>query len=264
MGARDGEIKIIKHTMTAINNTTDKNGIIQICESLGGYGDGGITNNTTLLKQFINYANIAIAEVRSHLLKVDRSWKADDYNYTDVPDAPISFVASQFDYELPVSATGQNNATLLRVNYVYYISGTERVYLSPMDARQQYNATAIGTPTAYYFNGKSIYFDIAPDTAFIADVTQFHVDFSRLDDPFISTDTTQQPGFLGTYHHIIAYKMVSLDRLKTDAPYALRLSSGNMDNPGMFESGIKELQSGYARMNGDRRVKFTPKITSFI
>lgn len=250
--------------MTQINNTTEKSGIIQICESLGGYGDTAITGNSTLLKQFINYANIAIGEIRHHILKVDRSWKADDYNYTNIPDAPISFVASQFDYTLPVAATGGNLSTLLRVNFVYYILGTERVYLDPMDRREQYNATSTGTPTAYMFDGKSINFDVAPDATFIASVPTFHVDFSRLDDPFVSADDTQQPGFIGTYHHIIAYKMVSLDKMKTEPDYALRLSSGDMDRPGMFESGIKELQSGYTRMNGDRRAKFTPKITPFI
>lgn len=250
--------------MTQINDTTNKSGIIQICESLGGYGDTGISGNPTLLKQFVNYANIAVAEVRHHLLKVDRSWKADDYNYTNVPDAPISFVAGQFDYELPVAATGNNLATLLRVNHVYYVLGTQKIYLDVMDRRDQNNATATGTPTAYYLDGKSIWFDVAPDAAFIASVATFHVDFSRLDDPFVSGDTSQQPGFLGTYHHIIAYKMVSLDKMKPEPAFALRLSSGNMDSPGLFESGIKELQIGQARFNGDRRPRFTPKLTPHI
>lgn len=250
--------------MTVFLNTTDKNGLINICESLGGYGDGGISNNTTLLKQFTNYINIAIGEVRHHLLKVDRNWKADDYNYTNYPDAPITLVASQFDYELPVAATGNNLATLLRVNHVYYVQGAERIYLDPMDRREQYNATTTGTPTAYYFDGKSIWFDVAPNAAFITSVSTFHVDFSRLDDPFVSGDTTQQPGFLGTYHHILSYKAVSLGKLKEDPPFALRLSSGDMKRPGMFESGIEELQSGHSRMNGDKRNIMRGKLTPHI
>lgn len=250
--------------MTVFLNTSDKNGLINICESVGGYGDGGISGDTTLLKQFTNYINIAIAEVRSQLLKVDGGWKPDDYNYTDISDAPITLVASQFDYELPVAATGNNLATLLRVNHVYYVSGSQRVYLDPMDRREQYNSTITGVPTAYYFDGKSIVFDVAPNADFIASVSTFHVDFSRLDDPFVSTDTTQQAGFIGSYHHILSYKAVALDKLRTDTAFSLRLSSGDMDRPAMFESGIKELQSAYSRMNGDRRAKVTPKLTPHI
>lgn len=239
-------------------------GILQVCESLAYLGNTTITANSTLKAQFTNYINIAIGEIRHHLLKVDRSWKADDYNYTNVPDAPITFVASQFDYELPVAATGNNLATLLRVNHVYYISGTERIYLDVMDRREQHNSTATGTPTSYYFDGKSIWFDIAPNAAFITSVTSFHVDFSRLDDPFVVGDTAQQPGFLGTYHHIIAYKACSLYLLGSRPDLALRYSTGDMNNPGMFESGIKELQTAYTRMNGDMRHKITPKLTSWI
>ena len=247
-----------------INDTAGKSGILQICESIGGYGDGAITGNPTLLKQFINYINIGVGEVRHHLLKVDRNWKADDYNYTNVPDAPISFVTGQFDYELPVAATGNNLATLLRINHLYYVLGTERVYLDPMDRRDQTNATATGTPTAYYFDGKSVWFDTAPNAAFISSVATFHVDFSRLDDPFVSGDTTQQPGFQGTYHHVLAYKAIAIDKLQPDPNFALRLSSGNMDNPGLFESGIKELMIGHTRMNGDKRHIMRPKLTPYI
>ena len=254
--------------MTAFSNTSAKSGILQICESLCFLGDAAITGDTTLLAQFTNYVNIAIGEIRHHLLKVDRSWKADDYNYTNYPDAPISFVASQFDYELPVAASGNNLATLLRVNYVYYIQGTERIYLTPITARDQYNATATGTPLGYYFDGKSIWFDIAPDADFIADVTQFHVDFSRLDDPFVTNDHTnqtgQQPGFIGTYHHLVAYKASSLYLLGTKPELARIYSSGDMERPAMFEAGVKELMSGYTRMAGDRKHVMKPKLTPHI
>lgn len=250
--------------MTVFLNTTDKNGLINICESLCYMGDGGISNSSTLLKQFTNYANIAIAEIRQNILKVDRSWKADDYNYTNVPDAPISFVVSQFDYELPVAATGNNLATLLRVNYVYYILGTERIHLTPMTSRDQLNATATGTPTAYYFDGKSIWFDIAPDASFITSVATFHVDYSRLDDPFVSTDTTQQPGFIGSYHHLVAYKASALYLLGINPALSRVYSSGDMERPAMFEAGVKELMNAYLRMNGDRRHIMSPRITPYI
>lgn len=247
-----------------INDTVNKNGLMQVAESICGLGDGGITSEATLLKQMVNYANIAVAEVRSELLMVDKSWKADDYNYTNIADAPISFVASQFDYQLPVSATGENPATLLRVNHVYYVSGSERVYLPPMDRREQYNASATGTPSAYYFDGKSIFFDTAPDAAFIATIPTFHVDFSRMDDAFVSGDTTQQPGFLGTYHHILAYKMASLYFSFKDLQRSRYFSSGDKNAPGLFENGLKSLVASAVRMNGDKRQVMTPHLTPYL
>lgn len=246
------------------SNTSLKSGLLQICESLAGLGDTGITGDATLKAQFTNYINIGVGEIRQHLLKVDRNWKADDYKYTNVPDAPITFVASQFDYELPVAATGLDLATLLRVNHMYYVLGTQRIYLDPMDRREQYNSTTTGIPTAYYFDGKSIWFDFAPSAAFITSVATFHVDFSRMDDPFVVGNTTQQPGFIGTYHHIIAYKAVSLYLLGINPVLSKSYSTGDMNRPGMFESGIKELMSAYSRMNGDKRHIMRPKLTPHI
>jgi hypothetical protein len=250
--------------MTVFLNTTDKNGLINICESLCFLGDGAISGDAVLLKQFTNYINIGVAEVRSRINRVDRSWKSEYYNYTNAPIAPIAIVSGQFDYEIPVASVGANVATFLRMNHIYYVLGEERQYLTPMDRREQYNATATGTPTAYYFDGKSIYFDIAPDADFLADVTTFYADYSRLDDPFISTDTTQQPGFIGTYHHILAYKASSLYFLGKDPSLSRMYSTGRDDTPGMFESGRLQVEKDIVRMNGDKRHIMTPSITPYI
>jgi hypothetical protein len=238
--------------------------LLQICESVGGYGDTGITGNATLLRQFLSHINIGVAEVRSQMLKVDRSWKSDDYNYADFGIATIPLVASQFDYSIPIAASGNNVATLLRVNHIYYTIGAERIYLDVMDRRNQNNATATGTPCAYYFDGKSILFDIAPNAAFISSAPNVYVDFSRLDDPYVTTNLTHHPGFLATYHHILAYKAIALDKLMSNPNISLRLSSGDMKNPGMFESGIIQLQDDVSRMSGDLRSVIKPKLTPHI
>ncbi len=250
--------------MTVFLNTTDKNGLINICESLCLLGDGAISGNTLLLKQFTNYINIGIAEVRHHIMKVDKTWKSDDYNYTNLPEAPITFVLEQYDYEVPVASNGANVATLLRINHIYYVKSGQRIYLTPMLGRERVNVgdTVTGTPTAYYFDGKSIWFDMAPSQETIDDIQEFYVDFSRLDDPFVSGDTTQQPGFLATYHHILAYKAVALHRLPENINLALTYSSGDIKRPGMFEAGILELMSGYASMNGDMPKRMTPHVES--
>ena len=238
------------------SDTSNKNGVLQVCESLAGLGDGGITGNTLLLKNFVNYVNIAVAEVRDATMEVDASWKADDYNYTNISHAPITLVAGQRDYEMPVAATGNNVATLLRVNGIYILSGGERVYLRAMESNES-PSTTNGAPTAFYFDGKSIFFECPPDATFVSTYTSFYVDYARLDDPFVSTDTTQQPGFLGTYHHILAFRAVSLYELKPNPQYALLLSSGDMERPGQFEAGLKRLKAAVSRMNGARETNVT-------
>lgn len=237
------------------SDTINKNGLIQVCESLCRLGDGGISNNATLLKQFVNYINIAVGEVRSAMLQVDHTWKSDDYNYTNYPDAPISFVADQSDYELPVAATGNNLATLLRVSGVYILSGNERVYLRPM-TNDEPRSSNNGSPTAFRFHGKSIWFDCEPDSTFVTNYTRFYVEFQRLDEPFASTDTTQQPGFIGTYHHLLGFRASALYMIAPEPQTAQLFNSE-------FLRGVENLKASVSSMNNTESAQFTSEPISF-
>jgi hypothetical protein len=135
------------------------------------------------------------------------------------------------------------------VNNIYIVKDDTRQYLRPMQPNEV-ETTESGVPTAYRFIGKTIFFDCPPNAEFLANYTSFHVEYQRLDDPFVTGDTTQQPGFLGTYHHILAYKAVGMYMLQPNPTYALRLSSEDEDRPGMFESGLKQLKESTAKMNG--------------
>lgn len=189
------------------SDTTNKNGIIQLSESLCSLGDAGISSDAVLLKQFTNYVNMAYWEIFMASLSVDSNWKTDDFNYTDYPEAPITMVNSQSDYTLPVATTGENVATLLRVNKVWVLDTQGHrldVEFDPDQDIQNFGVT--GIPTEYRLHGKSIYLVPAPVSTAVTLASGLIIQFQRTPDAFTSADTTQEPGFMGTYHDLLALK----------------------------------------------------------
>lgn len=207
------------------NNTTDKNGIIQREEFLCGLGDGGISGDSTLLKQFTALNNESYWEVFMAILTVDKRWKADDFNYTDYPEAPITMVASQRDYELPVAVTGANLATLLRVNRVWVLDAQgNRQELSRMEEGDDFDYTTTGQPSRYRLHGKSIYLDVRPNSTSVTLTNGLIIQFQRIPDAFTSADTTQQPGFMATYHDLIPIRSSAKFMMRSDPKVAAQLN----------------------------------------
>lgn len=189
------------------SDTTNKNGIIQLCEALSRLGDAGISGDATLLKQFTGYVNQAYWEVFMAQMSVDSRWKADDFNYTDYPEAPIDLVDEQRDYTLPVASTGANMATLLRVNRVWVLDKqSNRIELQPLDPEDDEFHENSAFPRKYRLHGKSIRLDPKPSTTSVTLTGGLIIQFQRTPDAFLSTDTTQEPGFMGTYHDLLALK----------------------------------------------------------
>ena len=185
-------------------------GLIQRCESLCSIGNGGISGDSVLLKQFTGYINSAYDKMVMAEMSVDKNRKYDDYNYSDLNDAPITMVLSQADYSIPVAVTSANVATFLRLKGVYFIANGVRTYLTPMSGTDTLTTTA-GEPTKYQLNGKSIVFQCPLNAATLTKYgSVFHVEFQRVPDAFLSTDTTQQAGILGTYHELIAVEASSM------------------------------------------------------
>lgn len=194
------------------NDSTFANGggIIQRNEMLCSIGAGGISGDTNLLKQFTMLNNLAYYEIWMAGLSVDKNNRLDDYNYTDLPDAPITMVLSQADYTLPVAVTSANVATFLRLKGVYYLLNGNKQYLDQLPDNKSLTTVA-GEPYAYYLNGKSIIFDRPFNAATLTKYSSlFHVEFQRTVDAFTSADTTQQPSLMETYHDLIPLKASAL------------------------------------------------------
>lgn len=184
-------------------------GLIQRCESLCSIGNGGISGDAVLLKQFTGYINSAYDKMVMAEMSVNGNRKYDDYNYTDLNDAPITMVLNQADFSVPVAFTGGNIATFLRLKGIYFTANGQRVYLTPMKETDTFTSIA-GEPTKYQLNGKSIVFQCPLSQATLTKYgSVFHVEFQRVPDAFTSADNTQQPGILGTYHELIAIEASS-------------------------------------------------------
>lgn len=250
--------------MSKFSNTTDKDGLIQLCEQLCSLGDGGISTDTVLLKRFTNYLNMAQDQATAAIMSVDKNHKYDDYNYGDIPDAPIALVADQRDYSIPVASVGANLATNLRVNGVYFLKSNQRNYLRYM-LQSEPLLEASGMPSAYQLHGKSIFFDVPPDADTVSDYTSVHVQFQRAQERFVSTgDDSKEPGFLGLFHPSLAVKASAIYLLPTNPNLSLMYSSGDMKRPAMFENDLYNLISMWGRMAEDAPKTITPHLTPHI
>ena len=232
------------------SDTTNKNGIIQLVERLCKLGDGGITNDTTLFKQITGDINQAYKKVAMALLRVDKSWKWDDSNYTDFPIATIDIVASQRDYTLPASTSGGNASTLYRVNQVRFkVTGGQYQKLELMNIGEEETAsTTTGVPTKYNLVGNSIRLNIVASANSTAGL---EVTFQRSLEEFTTSDTTKQPGFMDSYHDLLAYDASSTYLLPLNTQLAVNYST-------IFSNRTRLMQDDYAKKNDDSPTRLTP------
>lgn len=226
------------------SDTTNKTGIIQRNEMLCSMGDGTISGDTTLLKQFTGLNNEAYHEIWMAELSVDNKAIADDFNYADYPDAPITLVTGQADYTLPVAVTSANVATFLRLNGIYYKMGNERIYLRPMESDETRSDTS-GTPTAYKLNGKSFFFDHPVSADFVSRVTVIHAEYQRVPDAFLYDDTTQQPGFMETYHDLIPLRASAKYLMPIDMNTANSYNNEFLRRLELFKRDIAKLDDSF-------------------
>lgn len=236
--------------------TTDKNGIVQFGESLCKLGDGGITNDTILFKQYTSYINQAYKKVSVALLRVDKTWKWDDTNYTDFPIGSITLVNSQRDYALPAAVSGGNASTLWRINKVSILVGGfyRQIDLAEPDA---YEDTTTGIPTTYKLIGNSIRLSPLPISTAVTLASGLQIEFQRSIIEFTTSSTTVQPGFIDAYHDLLAYDASSSYLMPINTQLAINYST-------IFDTRLKLLQKDYANKNDDAQDIISPVTVSSI
>lgn len=203
------------------SDTTNKNGIIQMCELLLDFNDGDITGNTVLLKQFTSLLNVdAYDDVISEILKNEGIWTWDDFNegnsklpvatqnLTTTPGSEVSA------YTLPTGASNSGSASsdassFLRLMKVQ-VKDAAGYYqnLLPIDesASQQPLETNFfnpGFPKWYRQIGTSIVMYPAPLAAAVTATNGLRIEFQRDKIDFVVGDTTKQPGFPSIYHYLL-------------------------------------------------------------
>ena len=238
------------------SDTTNKDGAIQFIESLCRLGDGGITSDTTLFKQITSYFNQSCRKVETALLRVDKNWKWDDFNYTDFPIATIDLVSAQRDYTLPASTSGGNASTLYKVNKIRAL-GIDGLYyelfpLPPTWEESHPGDGYDGTPLYYKLVGNSVRLSPRPLTGNVTLTSGLEVTFQRSGDDFTTADTTQQPGFPNAYHDLPCYDAASAYLLPINPDLAINYST-------IFNNRLELLEQDWNNRNDDNKSQIITK-----
>lgn len=234
------------------SDTTNKDGIIQDCESVL-FGDeyGHISSNSNLLATFTRNANRALDRVTSLIISADGKWEWDDTNQTDYPIATTDLTADQDNYRFNVSHLA------IHTIHVLDSEGKSWAKLQPIDPKD------FTKPLAEIFGkGKPAYYDKIADAFFLYPSPSYSVSaglkvyFQREASYFVSTDTTKAPGFAKTFHRIVS--------LWASYDYAfaktLPITRVLRDEIELME---RELQDFYSIRNKDERVNLSARGGSF-
>lgn len=189
------------------SDTSAKSGILQAIEFWTNLGDGGITNDATLLKIFTARVNDAFDRLMPLLLSYSDKLRFDDSNNTDLPSGTLSMVSGQPDYTISVDDNGLKILNITDVRILTSATGATFITLEKLtidDARvldaMKPNSTDTGIPTAYLERGNTIFLYPNPNYSATNGIRIF---FEREASYFASTDTTKQPGIPRPFHTLI-------------------------------------------------------------
>ena len=231
------------------SNTTNKDGILQNCETLCNLGDGGITGNTTLKAKFAGWVNIALDDVATAILTVDKNWRWDDVaSYGNFSVATCNLVSGQRDYVLPRATNASDISTLWKV-YKVRIKDTNGNWfdIAPLASDVAENdSNSSGSPTHYRLLGNSIRLSDSPNSS-VTLTAGIQVWFQRSAVKFVATgttDDTKQPAFINSHHKLLQLGASVWFLLPTNTALANEYIA-------LFDSGLEKLKTSYATRNDD-------------
>ena len=218
------------------SDTSTKSGAIQNCEFYCQLGDGGISNNTTLLQQFTARLNESNSKVWHSIFAINGGWKYDDSNYTDLPQATQNLVGGTQVYALPTTALAVDRIEVMDVNGIYQVVRPYRLDMIPEGVNNFFSTN--GLPLYYRLIGNTIQFFPAPDAGISVTLTAgLKVYFQRASVGFTYTDTTKTFGFASEYHDIPP-RRASIEWLsvfKPDSPTLKKLIQDDIDRIAQLE-----------------------------
>ena len=190
----------------SFNDTTSKQGIIQMIERRCKLGDAYISGNTARLKDWTAEVNATCDKAWALIFKASGKWQFDDSNHTDYPFITTNLVASQRDYTFTTDESGN----LILDVYKVMCKDPQGVYqeLYPIDQQSDESTQSFfdgrneeGTPERYDKTANGILLDLIPDYSATAGLKVF---INREGSYFTYTDTTKKPGFAGLFHKYLA------------------------------------------------------------
>lgn len=243
------------------NDTTNKNGLIQVFERLTRMPDGTVAG--TLLKQVTAQINEAFEDILPFLLAFNDQIRWDDTNHTDAPIGYVNIVSGQADYKITQDDNSLDILNMVGVRILQSTTATEYVALErmlPDDERaadaMSPNPSITGVPTHFLEMNNTLYFYPEPNYAKTSGIELF---FQRQQDYFESTDTTQTPGIPKPFHKLLviiaALEWTLVNRSK-DGNLITRLED-------MRDKKIKDLKTMIALRNPSK-VRMTMKPILYI
>jgi len=239
----------------SFNDTTTKQGLIQVCEDklFGSYGT--ISGDEDLLYQFTRLINEALNRVTSLILRSDGRWQFDDQNNTDLPIGTTNLVTTvgseQQDYGIAIT-----HLKILGVE-VKDAAGNWR-QLSPIDQADLMDNSVTdflktaGLPKYYDKIGNSIFLYPKPLGTAVTATAGLKIRFQRPPSYFVYTDTTKVPGFNSLYHNLlaaIACRDYAIDKVLPSA-------KGFQEQVVIMENDLVE---DYALRNKDEHINISSK-----
>jgi hypothetical protein len=121
-----------------------------------------------------------------------------------------------------------------------------------MDADEK-ESDSTGFPTKYRLIGNSVRFNFLPTG--ITTTGGMEITFQRSLTEFTVASTTQQPGFIDSYHDLLAYDASSAYLMPINTDLADRYTA-------IFERRLLQLQGDYANRNDDVKRNLNMNIES--
>lgn len=195
--------------MAVFSDTTlAQTGLIQHCERWTGLGNGAISGDSVLLPQFTQAINDAFDQVLPSVLSRSGKGRWDDLNNTDHPIATLNMVSGQPDYSVKVDGDNLDILRIFDVRIIKSASGTNYETLIKIGlederalATMSPNPSDSGIPDHWLERGNTIFLGPNPNFGLTNGIKIF---FERVENYFLSTDTTKVPGIPRLYHTILA------------------------------------------------------------
>lgn len=190
----------------SFNDTTTKQGIIQMIERRCKLGDAYISGNTARLKEWTAEVNATCDKAWSLIFKSTGRWQFDDSNHTDYPFITTNLVSGQRDYTFTTDEAGNLILDVYKVmvkDENGYYNDIDPVDQQSDDTMQSFydGRNTQGMPTRYDKTGNSIMLDAIPSYSATAGLKVF---INREGSYFVYSDTTKKPGFAGLFHKYLA------------------------------------------------------------
>jgi len=245
---------------TVFNDTTDKLGLIQECETkVFGGNYGAISGNTKRLQTFTRYMNNGLNKWASLVMQYDTRWQWHDANYTTHPEAYTTMVAGQQDYGL--------SDLHLQIRHVYVLdSDGNKVPLKQLDERDLTNRniapseflTTNGLPKYYDLKGRSIFLYPAPSSADTTLTGGLYVTYTSAPSYFADDDTTKEAGIplqFSNYPAIFASRSYCTDNKMQSKAKDFAFELKEMEN---------DIMEFYAMRNRDDRPRMTIRKRNYV